>query len=311
MNRLLGLAALTCAAAAVPIVSGLMGGAPAGAAPHLDDAGSTVCVVTNPDNSQSACLDLTAGGHVSGGRVYGTASMQLSQPYTGERIARFQIDRVSVKVLYQALAVSGPVNSTAARNPISASTSAADPYYSQCSVRYHSVLDYSVRLTDGSLRRGSYISPWFDSAAAHCAGSSYDSVNDASRCVIRRGDGSLGGCVDLSVSGVLSNDSKSVYARGSLAVEEWVQDANRIARVQVDHVDLRKDGAVVAHSGPANSQSQGTPGQAEAQLAGGYTWSAGCTSSYRVVVYYSARLTSGTLVTGSLATQTFKAPTCR
>jgi hypothetical protein len=81
-------------------------------------------------------------------------------------------------------------------------------------------------------------------------------------------------------------------------------------KVQVDHVDLRKDGAVVAHSGMANSQSQGTPGHAEAQLAGGHTWSAGCTSSYRVVLYYSVRMTSGRLVTGNLATQTFKAPGC-
>ncbi len=214
MRRLMTLAATAAAAAGATagIVLTSQAATATPAQPSSSGQGSrAICVVRLPNNTYQACIVVDVNGSISAGHAAGNGSIRVEQPDTGG-IARFQIDRVAIGTQHAGITSSGSVNSGPTPKPISASTNGADPFYTRCDVRYHVELDFSVRLTDGQLKVGSFVGPWFDSSYAPCAGTDYVAPVGALRCVLHYPDVQKA-CVRVDVSAATSNDGKSFYAR--------------------------------------------------------------------------------------------------
>ena len=175
MRRLMTLAAIAAAAAGAT-ASIVLTSQTAKAAPALPSntgyGTGAICVEHLPNNTYRACVAVEVDGSISAGHAAGNGSIRVEEPDTGG-IAKFQIDRVAIGTQHAGITSSRSVNSGPTPKPISASTTGADPYYTRCDVRYHVELDFAVRLTNGQLKLGSFVGPWFDSSYAPCAGSDY------------------------------------------------------------------------------------------------------------------------------------------
>jgi len=310
MNRIM---ALTVAGAAA-VGSTVIALAAAQAAPQTPanngNATDTVCVVHLPNNSWASCLKVSLTGQIVAGRAQATGSLAVASDVVGaDQIAKIQIDRVAVGTQNTSVVSSHSVNSGTPPHPISVSTSGTDPYYTNCVKRYHVELDYAVRLTDGKLKVGSYVGPWFDSSSPACAGNDYTQNVSGLRCLT---NGGSGGCVQLNVSGALSNNGKAFYARGTISVPSgpgaYIGD-DQISRVQVDNVVLGHQSGGVG-IGPTMNSRDRLPLSAMSQTTSGYTWAHECSTHYQAALNYSVRMKDGRLFTGHLATELFKAPIC-
>jgi hypothetical protein len=305
------IALVAVAAGATGIVA--LGVQAASAAPgNSGYARDTVCVVHLPNNTWQSCLDVTVNGSISSGRAAANGSIDVSRDLVGaDKMASIQIDRVAVGTQHTSVANSGSVNSGRPPKLIRESTSAVDPYYQRCDVRYHVVLDYSVRLTSGLLKTGTFTGPWFDSNYGPCAGFDYGSPTQALRCVLHYPQVQEA-CLQVRVAAATSNDGKSFYARGTITVPEG-PDAfignEKIARIQVDSVVLGRQSAGVRISPSMNSRDR-HPLSAMGQTSPGFAWSTNCTIHYQAALNYSVRLKDGRLFTGRITTPLFKAPGC-
>ncbi len=315
MKRLMALTAL--AAGAAGTVALALAGQAAGAAPTVTPSntgqGNEVACVVQAGNAFSSCLDITVNGSISTSSTHkasASGSIQVDKTRAGaSAITKIQIDRVAVGTQNTGIASSGSVNSGTPPKPISASTSGADPYYTNCGVRYHVVLDYAARLSSGQLKTGTYVGPWFDSSYAACAGSNFGQSAGTVQCFVHAPEQA---CVRITAAAALSNDRKSLYARGTITAPEGVNGlpgSDQIARVQVDSAVLGRQSATVRTSPSMNSRNA-RPLSAMGQTSPGYAWSTDCTIHYQAALNYSVRLTDGRLFTGRLATPTFKAPGC-
>ncbi len=310
MRRLMALAAAGAVAAGVAGIVALTGQA-ASAAPSNTGLGSEVACVVQQGTSFSSCLDITVNGSISAGRSNASGSIQVDKARPGaSAIAKIQIDRVAVGTQHTSIANSGSVNSGTPPKPISARTGGPDPYYTRCDVRYHTLLEYAVRLTNGQLKTGSFFGPWFDSNYATCAGANYGPAVSAVQCMLHSPGEA---CVRVEASAALSNDGKSLYARGTITVPEGVNSlpggSSKIARVQVDHAVLGRQSSAVRVSASMNSGSR-RPLSAMGQTMPGYAWSTNCNVHHQVALEYTVRLTDGRLFHGRIATPIFKAPSC-
>ena len=312
MKRLMALAAIAAGAAGIVALASQAAGAAPDATPSNTGQGNEVACVVQAGNAFSSCLDITVNGSVSSSTHAAAASgsVQVDKTRAGSgSISKIQIDRVAVGTQHTGIASSGAVNSGTPPKPISASTSGADPSYMNCAIRYHVVLDYAVRLTNGQLKTGSYVGPWFDSSYAACAGSNYGQSVSAVQCFLHSPEQA---CVRVTAAAARSNDGKSLYARGTITAPEGVNGlpgSDEIARVQVDSAVFGRQSATVRTSPSMNSRDA-RPLSAMGQTSPGYAWTKDCTIHYQAALNYSVRLTDGRLFTGRIATPTFKAPGC-
>lgn len=310
MRRLMALAAIAAVAAGAT-ASIVLTSQAATATPSLPSntgqGSGAICVEHLPNNTYRACVAVDVDGSISAGHAAGNGSIRVEQPDTGG-IARFQIDRVAIGTQHAGITSSRSVNSGPTPKPISASTTGADPYYTRCDVRYHVELDFAVRLTNGQLKLGSFVGPWFDSGYAPCAGSDYVAPVRDLRCMLRYPDVQKA-CVQVEVSAATSNDGKSFYARGTVTVPDDVVGSDQIARVQVDHAVLGQQSAAVRISPSMNSRDR-HPLSAMGETTPGFAWSRDCAKHYQAALEYSVRLKDGRLFHGRITTPTFNAPGC-
>jgi hypothetical protein len=138
--------------------------------------------------------------------------------------------------------------------------------------------------------------------AAPVPGTSWGGFEVGSTCLLP----GYKACLQIEVEGrVLSTstayDSTSGWARVT------ADDSGRIASVQVARIALANQFGVLTMSGPAASTSR----PAVAALEGpAHAWGRFCSTRYLVIVDWSARLTDGSVRTGTLFGRWYSAPTC-
>jgi hypothetical protein len=325
MTRLAAVAAFVAAAGSTALLA-LSTAGPAGAASPVtpvpwgtSQALGERCLITHADNSQGACLRVSAAGMmtVDGKTVLGRgAARLLTDEPDADQVARIQVD-VTLGMLHAAVA-SGAANSGTGPKFVQADTTHVAWWTQNCAQRYHVQVRYSARMTDGSLKQGTFWSPWFDTAYAPCAGYDYGAAATGTRCLVRNPDNSLGACIEVRTGLAISHDRGRVFARSTLTLPDGAPNADQVARIQLDRTELKllSSTSPVLQSSPTVNNNGHAPWSIAAQTVNSQRWvqDAGkpynCAVSYESITFFSARLTNRTLITGRIVSPPAKAPGC-
>jgi hypothetical protein len=149
------------ALAAVP----LLGSAPASATtPGISWGGygiNSVCL----EPGYTACLQIEVQGRlVSDPYDYdSTAGWGRVAADDSGRVVRVQIDEVVLGTQYGVLTTSTALNSGTSRPPLAALQGPPHRWGQLCGTGYHVAVYWSARLSDGSLRTGKLLGPWYSS----------------------------------------------------------------------------------------------------------------------------------------------------
>jgi len=270
----------------------------------------TVCFDTGAGGAAESCLVLHVDGWVTAtGAVNGSTRMSRTGAPSHDHIRAFQIDelRVITDQPQRVVGSGGHGQNSGSNRTITLAAGGRDFLVSSCS-GYHSVLRYSVRLTDSSLHHGVFTGPRFDSAYGRCAGTLFGPAG-RSRICLATVAAQPAGCIEVSTGTVVSNDGSRVYGRGSITVEEETPGADLLGRVQIDNVFLyegsRATGSRLANSGDDRPRS------AEAHTQNGLSRPlvcAGTFDSYSTILRYSVRMADGSVRRGALSSRQLNLP---